>query len=172
MPTAGRAALLGLSLSLVLSSGCAARPATWEYPIRLGDSRERVYDFVGLPTERIEEAATTSVIEWFPNSGLSVEFDQFGKARVLHFPGEYHLEGWITSDRRVVFGLHARATRTDFERELGGPALRVSEGDSETLTWRRDQFAILAEFWSRDLTQSGRTFRAGSLRRMEVSPAQ
>jgi hypothetical protein len=159
---------------LVAVAGCAAAPSTasWQYPVTLGDTRERVYELLGLPTERIPDPPTTSMIEWFPVSGVSVEFDEFQKARVLHFPGEYRLDGWVVSDKPVAFGLHPRSTRQQFAETLGDPVLSATGPDTEILTWKRGDYAILGEFWVRDVTQDGETFPAGTLKRVELSPSQ
>ena len=159
---------------LIAAAGCAPAPsaADWQYPVALGDSREQVYDRLGLPTERIPDPPTSSMIEWFPVSGLSVEFDEFEKARVLHFPGEYRLDGWVVSDKRVAFGLHPRATRQQFAETLGEPVLKTTGPDTEILTWKRGELAVLGEFWMRDVQQEGATFKTGTLKRMELSAAQ
>jgi hypothetical protein len=169
---------LALLLGVAVASGrCTAAPAPaaasdWQYPVKLGESREQVYDRLGLPTEKIPDAPTSSMIEFFPVSGASVEFDEFQKARVLHFPGEYHLDGWVVSDKPVAFGLHPRSTRQQFADTLGRPVLASSGPDTEILTWKRGDWAILGEFWVRDVQQDGETFKAGTLKRLEVSPAQ
>ena len=168
-----RAGFAGLLASAVIAvSACSAPAGSWEYPVRLGDSRERVYDLLGLPSEKIPDPLTASIIEWFPVSGVSVEFDEFHKARVLHFPGEYHLEGWIVSDRNVLFGLHPRSEQQLFTDRFVAPDLTAAGPDSRTHTWRHANYAILAEFWAADVEQAGRKLKAGSLRRLEVSPAQ
>ena len=159
-------------VTLAAGSGCAAAPAAWEYPVKLGDSRERVYDLLGLPTEKIPDPPTSSMIEWFPISGVSVEFDEFHKARVLHFPGEYRLDGWVVSDRKILFGLDARSDRSQFDAILGAPAVTTTGPDAHTYTWRRDSYAILGEFWTADVQHGGKIFKAGTLKRVELSPAQ
>jgi hypothetical protein len=166
---------IGGLVSVLGAAGCGDVPSpssAWQYPVELGDSREEVYDRVGLPTERIPDAPTSSMIEWFPISGVSVEFDEFEKARVIHFPGEYRLDGWVVSDKPVVFGLHPRSTRQQFADALGAPVLTTSSADTEILTWKRGDWAILGEFFVRDVQQDGETFKGGTLKRMELSAAQ
>ena len=163
------------AVGLLGAIGCGAAPSpssSWQYPVELGDSREQVYDRLGLPSERIPDAPTSSTIEWFPVSGISVEFDEFEKARVLHFPGEYRLDGWVVSDKPVAFGLHPRSTRQQFADALGEPVLTTSGPDTQILTWKRDDLAILGEFFVRDVQQDGATFKTGTLKRMEWSAAQ
>ena len=72
-----------VTVSLVLPVTLSQGKEIWTYPVKMGDTRQTVYNKLGIPETIYEN------VEWFPNSGLSIEFDKFGKARLFNFKGNY-----------------------------------------------------------------------------------
>jgi len=180
VPTGVDELTLQRSLSCLLITSCvflaiawSCSRSGWEYPVRLGDARERVYDLVGAPTARFPDNQNLSVTEWFPTSGVSIEFDQFGKARQLNVAGEFHWNDWVQSGRHVVFGLTSRSTWNEFVSSLGQP---VSTGPVESgyqkFSWHKGEYAIAGEFWVEDSKDGDHVYPMGTLKWLEVSSAQ
>jgi hypothetical protein len=60
----------------------AAGPDSWQYPIRLGDTRARVHELLGAASR------TTTNLEEYPTSGVDVWFNTEGRVTKLNFAGE------------------------------------------------------------------------------------
>lgn len=150
----------------------------WEYPIRLGDPRSKVHEFLGNATR------TTEVLEEYPMSGVTTWFDLGGRLTKLNFHGEAGAlysgpnsmiaPNWIPSDRPLLFGLTAHADEGDFKRRLGSPINEVEAGPAKAkevrCVWRKDGYVIDALFLASDREEGGKTFAKGCLVWFEVSP--
>jgi len=152
--------------------------ASWEYPIRLGDSRAKVHALLG------NASRATDVLEEYPMSGVTIWFDSEGRVTKLNFQGEAGAlyagpnsvigPNWIPSDRPVVFGLTAHATEDQFRRQLGSPVREDDAGRAKAkelrLVWRKDGYLIDALFVASDRTEEGKMFAKGGLIWFEISP--
>jgi hypothetical protein len=150
----------------------------WEYPIRLGDPRSKVHQFLG------NAARTTEVLEEYPMSGVTTWFDLEGRLAKLNFhgkagalysgPNAMMAPNWIPSDRPLLFGLTAHADEADFRRRLGSPVHEVEAGPAKAkelrCLWRKDGYLIDALFLASDRTEGGKAFAKGCLVWCEVSP--
>ena len=161
------------------------RVDSWRYPIRLGDTRAAVHQRLGIP------ARYTGIVEDYPHSGVSVSFDPEGHVSKFFFVADADLVWgglgleWIQSDDDIVFGISMRLkNEEDFVRLLG-PSIREFDfsqplqpyHDIEVLRrlrkrriWRTGGYVIDATFLRSEESDGAKTFRAGSLMELEISP--
>lgn len=172
--------------------GRRASDDSWDYAIRLGDSRAKVHKLLG------NAARTTDALEEYPKSGVTVWFDSEGRASKLNFGAEADqiyvgASEWIPSDRQLMFGLSTRMNEDEFTRVLGTPvrvhehrvpptggaSVPASAGPDKYFTdwhnerrviWRKLNYSIEARFLASDRADQGKTFAKGSLLDFEISP--
>jgi hypothetical protein len=176
--------LLGLTLG---AAGCGSLkertvdPAqTWEYPLRLGDTRTRVHERLGIPTratEDLDEYYVLGISVWYDSKARIAEFAFAGAAVGIDLLyGHPYPDLWL-SDRIILRGLTTQSDETAFRRALGEP------GREETYTgllqkkvrlrvcrWRIDDIEIRAQFVAQDEREDREQVSAGTLVDLFVSP--
>jgi hypothetical protein len=118
---------------------------SWQYPIRLADTRAQVHTLLGAATR------SDSILEEYPASGVSLWFDQNDRVTKLNFIGEaggaYRsaLEGML-SDQPLLFGLTARSDEAAFRKVFGQPRQEQIEGPAgrreRHLVWKKYGYVI------------------------------
>lgn len=143
-----------LFLIAINLSGCHDEDeSVWQYPIKLGDSRQNIQKLIGKP-QYIPEGST---IEWFCDSGLSIEFDDYGQASKINFigpaiPNTIILDGfnWNPTKRKIVNGISVYMKKDEVYKILGTPDYyneSVLQSFDKEQIWRTDKFLIIIEFW-------------------------
>lgn len=145
---------------------------SWQYPVRLGDTRTRVHELLSNPSR------TTPALEEHPTSGITVWFDGDGRVSKLNFDGEataiYSSASFdrISSDRPLVFGLTSHTDEAGFRRILGVPLKETPERRASIrelrLVWKRDGYVVDALFLATERSHLDKTYKKGSLLWVEV----
>jgi hypothetical protein len=156
----------------VIAGSEAISSDSWQYPVRLGDLRERVHKLLG-GTSR-----TTPDLEEYPESGVTVWFDREGRVTKLNFAGEacavYASASFapIISKQQILFGLTARTDEAEFRRVLGGPARESYERSTSVkelrCVWKKGGYVVDALFLVAERNHEGKTFPKGTLLWFEV----
>jgi hypothetical protein len=139
----------------------------WTYPVKMGDTRQTVYNKLGIPE------TIYGNVEWFPNSGLSIEFDKFGKARLFNFKGNYGWKNWLTSDKKILFGISPKSLLSDCLNNLGEPSAILTDEEKygwHSYLWRKSGYTIEAQVWIRDYLEGDKTYRKHSIKWLKISP--
>ena len=161
-----------LQLSTAILVACSGKDRDpWNYPVRLGMSREEAHHLLGQP----ERSPILSSIEDFPSSGVSLAFDSAGVGTVtsIYFDGNKVIDHWIPSTHEVAFGVTPQSSVTLLFRQLGGPVQSdtVQAEDLADYTWRRSGYLIHVRIWVRDTTEDGHAYRAGTINYMMAKRA-
>lgn len=175
--------LIVVSVALGLLLGCGdGRKATacsetissgsWQYPVRLGDLRERVHKLLGAASR------TTPELEEYPESGVTVWFDHESRVTKLNFAGEacavYASASFdpIISKQQILFGLTGHTDEAGFRRVLGVPARESHERTTSVkelrCVWKKDGYVVDALFLVAERNHKGKTFPKGTLLWFEV----
>jgi len=146
---------------------------SWEYSIRLGDSRSKVHELLGIPSR------TTSEIEEYPTSGVSVWFDSENRIGKLNFAGPaIGIYGGtpkqLLSDNPILFGLTMRSNEATFRKVLGLPSLETQERSQafreQRCIWKKEGYLINALFVLAERSDGDKLYQRGTLIWFEVSP--
>jgi hypothetical protein len=147
----------------------------WSYPIHLGDDRSNVHKLLG-PSSRV-----TSNLEEYPQSGLTVWYDQESHVSKLNFAGDaaavygstYSI--LIPSDKHILQTLTAKSDVSAFKKVFGEPKLESTERSTSNqelrCIWREHGFLIDALFLNVDRNVGAKVFKKGTLVWVEVSRA-
>ena len=145
--------------------------AKWDYPVRLGITRDSAHALLGLPDPN---GPSGHDVEWFPSSGISVSYDAGNRVREIHLRGNWGNKDWIPARSNVVSGVTPQTPYAEIVQRLG-PPLRtdstwVEEGYLE-YTWRLAGVRLTAEVWARDYSDGGTVYRTGTTRFLTAAPA-
>lgn len=145
---------------------------SWQYPIRIGDLRERVHGLLGAASR------VTPETEEYSESGVSVWFDREGRVTKLNFAGTacriYASTSFdpIVSKQQIVFGLTGHTDEGGFRRALGTPDKETYERSSRVkelrCIWKKDGYVVDALFLAKERNHSGKIFSKGSLLWFEI----
>jgi hypothetical protein len=145
---------------------------SWQYPVRLGDLREKVHNLLGATSR------TTTELEEYPESGLTVWFDRESRVTKLYFAGEagtvYASASFdpIISKQQIIFGLTAHTDEAGFKRVLGGPTRESHERSTSVrelrCVWKKDGYVVDALFLAAERNHGGKTLAKGTLLWFEV----
>jgi len=146
----------------------------WRYPVKLGDTRERVSEVLSYPSRE-----TPSMAE-YPKAGVTAWFDQTGRVSKLAFLGE--ASRLYTSDPvgifpirppiGVVFTLTGESTEADFRKVLGNPATEAevpARGRERRRIWKSRGYVIEGLFLVEAQSEAGKTYQPGTLVWFEVT---
>ena len=140
----------------------------WAYPVRLGDTREKVQGILGRPS-----GGSSEDVDWFPSSGLSVTFDDYDRAAEMHFMGNFFGEDdWILSTRVVVHGVRPDLTLPGLQRLLGEHVRTYPDwGTDEFMyyVWKKPPYVIEAKIWAKSSTMWGKTYAKDSMASVSFS---
>ena len=133
--------------------GCGG--SDWDYPIKLGDSREKVVSILGSGNLTIGDIRGIEQYYTYPKSGVSVEFDEFNKVEELRFVSDYYVTSnpsWIRYDGKIVFGIDLDMKLDDLNKILGEP---IGQEFDEQFSWKKDGIVIQCHIWMRSFEDSG-----------------
>src|SRR5436309_360263 len=102
---------------LSLNIGTVAHAAGWDLPVKLGDSKSEVYAILGSPSRK---PIDDNSIDWFPNSGLVIQYDPTGRVSKVIIHGQYNPR-FITYREPVIYGLKVTDTLDKWFAVLGHP---------------------------------------------------
>lgn len=102
---------LSILLALFLFGCRQADP--WSYPIKLGDTKKEVRQILGKA-----DTQSPAGIEWFPDAGMSIEYDEFDQVAKLNFIGEFHWQNWTMSKSTIAHGLNLSMNKKDIYSAL------------------------------------------------------
>jgi len=167
---------VAMFIALVLLAGCGGgqreRADTWQYPVRLGDSRARVHELLGAASR------STLDLEEYPASGVTVWFDTENRVTKPNFAGEasavYASASFdpIISEQQLLFGLTGHTDEAGFKRVLGVPARESQERSASVrelrCVWKKDGYLVDALFLVAKRNHEGKTFPKGTLLWFEV----
>jgi hypothetical protein len=130
---------------------------SWQYPVRLGDSRAKVHELLGAASR------STDVLEEYPSSGVSVWYNEEGRLNKIWFAGEgcsiYSGNDGIQrdplpTDHQIIFGITGHSKESGFREILGPPQKNEKEGHQEVrCIWRSQGYLIDALFLAVDYQQ-------------------
>jgi hypothetical protein len=123
--------------------------ATWQYPIRLGDTRARVNEFLTMPA--IDDGG---IHQEYPASGVAIFFDDTGHlAKISIYGPASKVIGMriggseiLPSNRPVVFGLAGTVNEATFRKVLGRPETETRGPRERRCVWNKDGYVIDAQF--------------------------
>jgi hypothetical protein len=143
----------------------------WEYPVRLGITRDSAHALLGVPDP---SGPSGRNVDWFPSSGISVNYDASNRVRQINFRGNWGSRDWIPSKSNVVSGITPQTPYAEMVRRLG-PPLRtdstwLQEGYLEH-TWRLAGIRLTADVWARDYSDRGVVYSGGTTRFLTAAPA-
>ena len=154
---------LSILLALFLFGCRQADP--WSYPIKLGDTKKDVRQLLGTA-----DSESPASIEWFPDAGMSIKYDEFDQVAELYFIGEYHYQNWTMSKSTIAYGLNVSMNKKDIYSVLGAPE-RIDDSvlsGSKDYIWKKDIFVFVIELWDKDYTENNKTYAEGSIRRLSI----
>jgi hypothetical protein len=157
---------------IALAGSEAISSDSWQYPVWLGDLRERVHKLLGAASR------VTPEMEEYAESGVTVWFDREGRVTKLNFAGTacsiYASSSFdpIVSKQQIVFGLTGHTDEGGFRRVLGVPDREMHERSSSVrelrCVWKKDGYVVDALFLTTERNHSGKIFSKGSLVWFEI----
>lgn len=152
--------LLGIVL---VGFGCAQE--SWNFPIELGFTKQQVVQLAGTPSPQSLDPNTA----WYPESGISVDYDDYEKVEAINFKGNYGYPDWITSDKEVVNHIKVTMDFNDLKRILGNPdVVGAVEYSEQIFSWKRDGYTIHATIWADDYSENGIIYPKNSVAWLEI----
>ena len=155
-----------------LAGSEAVSSDSWQYPVRLGDQRERVHKLLGAV------GRTTPELEEYPESGVTVWFDSENRVTKINLAGEacavYATASFdpIISKQQILFGLTGHTNEVGFRRILGVPERETRERSTSVrelrCVWKKDGYVVDALFLDAERNHEGKTFPKGTLLWFEV----
>lgn len=149
-----------------------SQSGSWQYPVRLGDMRERVHKLLGpasRTTPELEEYATSGVTVWFDKESHVTKLNFAGRASAVYATASFDP---IISDHQVLFGLTGYTDEAGFRRVLGSPAKESQERSTrareQRCVWKKDGYVVDALFLTAERNHEGKTFPKGTLVWFEV----
>jgi len=141
-----------ISFILILDGCSGEKTRLWQFPVKLGDSKEEVQLLLGKPQYKLPK----STIEWYCDSGVSIEYDDFGHVFQINFTGPKVPEAvhlgcvWEPTNRKIVHGISVFMNKREIYEILGNPdnfEEPVFQSLDKVHVWRKPDFLIKIEFW-------------------------
>ena len=152
--------------------GCTSNK-TWDYPVCLGDTKEKVQSKLGKPMEPYESLSSHMKkrnIEGYPDSGVSVEYDDFGRVSEINFVGDYHQAKWRTSKSEILYGITLNMDKDRIYKILGKPneIEQLITRESREYIWFMSDLKINIEFWEKDYVENDIKYPKDSIRFLSI----
>ncbi|HHZ93969.1 MAG TPA: hypothetical protein EYN67_00030 [Flavobacteriales bacterium] len=162
-------------LLLFFIFGCDS--LTWQYPIKLGDSKEKVQSILGSgelqgKNDLISGRLISKEFYTYPKSGVSITYNDFDRVEKITFEGNYHRRDWISYNGKIVFGIDLDMKLNDLNRILGEP-INVSEQvfQAANFSWKKDGILIECEIWMESFEDYAGKVEKDTIRFMELIPS-
>lgn len=159
---------ISLILILITISCRGVGSFGWQLPIKLGESKARVYEKLGSPSHIVGEN-----IHWFENSGMTVKYDPSGNVSEITIHGSWNAL-FLTYQGPIIFGIKVTDNFQKLVRTFGEPISSEVEypGSSQSVhKWRKSPFIIEAEIWTKEYIDSGRISPINSIASIQISRA-
>ena len=166
----------------------------WQLPFKIGDPKSIVYSSLGEPTDLKGRTAgtgefiiETDEVEWYRDKGIAVSYYTTGHVSSITLHGEFN--NWFTPYKGYLFsGLRITDSLGKFKDVLGSPvsieksalnqlldysaqqigSTKEFKEESRVYKWKMNNTLIEAEFWVNDYTERGQTFKAGTLKELDL----
>ena len=128
---------------------CNSNNPSWNLPIRLGESKSKVYSILGAPDQdnKID-------IQWFQKSGFTIKYDPDGNVSTIIIHGPWNKSKFFTYTNPVLSDLKVTDAIEKFKIRLGTPT-RIEQPITNDPSlgkyiWQFSTYRIEVEYWIRD----------------------
>jgi len=137
----------------------------WQHPLKMKFDKKQVQYLVGKP----QFVPPDSNIEWYPESGISVEYDDFDQLTQINFAGptpeNIDIVGtkWIPTRYKIYDDITVFLSKEQIFNKLGEPyktEKSILTSSDSTYFWKLDNYLFEIEFW-----EDGNTVRTLSVRK-------
>lgn len=136
------------AIFLFTLSGCRSTTSTWQFPIKLNDSKNTVQSVLGS-----NKGGFVDNTPWYPSSGFSITYDDYEKVESIHFKGNHGPDDWITYEGKIVENIDLSMNLPELSKELGEPT-RIDKTTEKygwwIYSWKKNGFLISTDIWTKD----------------------